>query len=62
MAQPPNSVPDPARTRVINDMATVLADVLQGGYAYYSVIRGHGPAVYRGTWYASLLLSFLVCR
>lgn len=57
MAIPLGEAPDPAYTRVINDMSVVLADVLLAGYAYYAVIRGRGPGLYRGTWYVQPLYT-----
>lgn len=58
MAIPHGAAPDPDYTRVVNDMSNVLADVLFAGYAYYVIIRGRGPGIYRGTWYVvSLSIS-----
>lgn len=50
MAIPQGDAPDPAYSQVINDMTRILGDVLIGGYAYYAIIRGRGPGIYRGTW------------
>lgn len=65
MAIPVDRSLDPAYTRVINDMSIVLADVLTAGYAYYAIIRGRGPQLYRSTWYVPLFVHLrfvtLIC-
>lgn len=51
MPRPIGEAPDAAYTSAVNDMANVLGNVLIAGYAFYAIVRGHGPGIYRATLY-----------
>lgn len=41
-------------------MSAVLAGVLFAGYAFYAIIRGREPGLYRGTWLVLSLFYLIV--